>query len=156
MSNLIYFRPRKYMNEEDRLVIKFIPRNKDEGYRADLAEDKLPSDLYIKFLAMTITHGAYDLLPERHKENIKELTETGMMDALTTLAGLNLCISYVNDGRFFFKGEEIKLPDNFIPASRQEVEDVKVPILVKAFRGDEQRVYKFLHYNEKKYRWVRV
>lgn len=155
MSNLIYFQPRQYRTPENRMILKFIPRDKTESYKADKAEKILTTEQYVYYLALVIVHQAYYFVSERHQEIIRRLVILGVLDDLAVTTGLNLTDSCVTDkGEFLYNNQEFKLPGDYKPRFRMEDKDGS--IYVAGIRPDgKKKMYRFIFKNGK-HKWEKV
>lgn len=156
MGNLAYFIPRQHLTEERKMIIKFLPKNKEEAYKADLAEKMLTEEQYFYYLALILIHKLYDWIPRRHRTYIKNLIDLGILDELAASTYPELSHCYVSsEGKFIYEGVEVDLPMGYKPRLRWIEGDC---IFVEAFNSrGKRRVYEFVYYKTNgKQTWQRV
>lgn len=156
MSNLLYFQSKENRTPRNKMILKFVPRDISESYKADIAEKVLNEDLYVHYLALILVHKAYHLMPKKHQDNIKRLVDLGILDELAIVTDANLTNSCVTiKGEFLFNDIEFELPEGYIPKLR--VVDQDGNIYVEALSGERRRVYEFIYYKSSfRHKWLRV
>lgn len=156
MPNLIYFQPRRYRTPQNKLILKFVPRDATESHKADMAEKILSEEQYVYYLALVLVHQAYNLMPKKHQDAIKNLVDAGILDDLAVSTGTkltNCCVTM--EGEFLYNDIEFKLPIGYIP--RMRYIDENGDIFVEAFNGNRRRVYEFIYYKSNyRNKWKRV
>ncbi|HHW69373.1 MAG TPA: hypothetical protein GX747_03455 [Tenericutes bacterium] len=153
MSNILLFRPKRHKDSRRQQIISLVPKDKSEGYKADIAEKTLEAKDYIYYLAYIISYNAYNYVSKQHKERIRELTNIGVLDevAYTSKSGLtDSCVQYNN---FVYKGKSYELPGNYVARIRFLID---YDIYVEAFNklGD-CRLYKFI-YEDGTHKWEQI
>ncbi|HHY42993.1 MAG TPA: hypothetical protein GX514_09175 [Thermoanaerobacterales bacterium] len=155
MAKIAYFQPPEFRSVENRMLLKYVPTSSKEGYKADIVKQKFSEELYIRYLALTIVHEAYQYLPKQHQELIRQLVNYGVFDELAVKCGTNLTNCYISNNTFFYNGIEIELPAGYTPKVRM-IDDETGNIYVEAFNSQgKRRVYQFLP-NQKGYTWRRI
>lgn len=154
-DNVIYF-PRHNKNmgriPGSKIIFDLIPKSKKESYKANMAMEILNIEQYTYYLALVLIYQAFHLMPERHKEYIKNLVDFGILDEIATLAKTELTNNYVSaEGEFFYNNKEFRLPEGHIPRMRINVDE---NIYVETFNDEgERRIYQFTYYNDENYMW---
>lgn len=157
MSNISYFQPKQHRTPKNKMIVKFIPKDATEAHKADMAEKLLNEEDYMYYLALVLVHQAYNFMPPKHKEHIKNLIDAGILDDLAVSTKTNLTNSCVtHDEKFLCNNIEFTLPKGYVP--RMRTVDTDGSIYVEAFREDgKRRIYEFMYYKSgKKYTWKKV
>jgi hypothetical protein len=154
MAQIAFFQPRQFQTPENKMLLRYLPKSKSEGYKADIVEKRFSEELYVRYLALTLVHETYHYLPERHMKKIQHLIDYGVFDELAVTCETGLTDCYVSKGKFYYKNIEFDLPQGYIP--RMRFIDEENNIFVEAFSSKgKRRVYQFM-LNEKRYKWRRI
>lgn len=149
MADLLYFNPKKNVSATDHIIFKLLPKNKEEGWKADKAEELLDPMQLLYYYGYVIAYGVFDLLPEHHKESILNLIDAGIMDDIIAFYAPDFTSSYVTKGKFYYKKKEVPLPKGYTP--RMRYVDENGYILVDSVdQGGKIRVFRFI---EEDYAW---
>lgn len=152
---VLYFQPKRHRTPTNRRLLKLIPRDKGEAWKADRAEQVLSEEMYVYYLALVLVHHAAHLLPKHHQENIVKLIQSGILDdlAMSCYPGITeSCVT--DDGKFIYQDQEYPLPKGYKPFIR--VIDENGDIFVEAYKDDGNRkVYQFILQNGCHY-WERI
>jgi len=154
VAKIEYFQPPEFQTPENKIALKYVPRSIEEGYKVDLAEKKLSEELYVRVLALALVHDAYQYLPKKHQETIKQLVDYGIFDQLAVSCQTNLTDNYVANGKFFYNNIEYTLPGEYVAKVRVVDKDGSIYVAACNNKG-KRRVYQFIH-NGKNYNWRRI
>ena len=157
MSNLIYFLPKQHRTPENKMILKFIPRDFTEAANADMAEKSLEPNDFLLYLSFIILYGAYNYISDYHKQIIKDLIDNGVLDEIAVHSGSGLTNSCVTrDKRFLYNDREFELPGDYEPVLR--IVDSNSDIFVEAQNSvGKVKIYQFMYYkSDKKYIWKKI
>lgn len=145
MSNILLFRPRKHKDSRRQQIINLVPKDKSEGYKADIAEKALEPKDYMYYLAYILSYNAYNYISNKHRERVRELINIGVLDEIAYTSKSGLTDSCVRYNSFIYKNKEYELPNNYIPRLRFVVDD---NIYIEAFNSEgDCQLYKFIYEN---------